>query len=178
VLVVGAILLAGILFLFMKNIRNVIIVATTLPLSLLISVLLMYFTKQTFNVMTLSGLAVGMANVMDNAIVVIENISFHHHRGTYKTKEELVINGAAELWQPIFASTVTTIVVFLPLVFLEPKIRQLYMPFGLTITFALIASLISTMIFVPPQIYRWQNNFSLEFQGWYMKIRHIYSLRV
>jgi HAE1 family hydrophobic/amphiphilic exporter-1 len=174
-LVVGAILLAGILFLFMKNIRNVIIVATTLPLSLLISILLMYFTKQTFNVMTLSGLAMGMANVMDNAIVVIENISFHHHRGTYKTKEELVINGTAELWQPIFASTVTTIVVFLPLVFLEPEIRQLYMPFGLTITFALIASLISTMIFVPPQIHRWQNNFSLEFQAWYMKIRYAYG---
>ncbi|MDR1417753.1 MAG: efflux RND transporter permease subunit [Endomicrobium sp.] len=173
-LIVGAILLAGILFLFMKNIRNVIIVATTLPLSLLISILLMYLTNQTFNVMTLSGLAMGMANVMDNAIVVIENISFHFHRKTYKTKEELVVKGTAELWQPIFASTVTTIVVFLPLVFLDPEIRQLYMPFGLTITFALIASLISTMIFVPPQIYRWQNNFELEFQAWYVKIQHMY----
>jgi HAE1 family hydrophobic/amphiphilic exporter-1 len=174
-LIVAALLLAGILFLFMKNIKNVVIVATTLPLSLLISVLLMYFAKQTFNVMTLSGLAMGMANVMDNAIVVIENISFHHHRKTYKTKAELVVKGTAELWQPIFASTVTTIVVFLPLVFLEPEIRQLYMPFGLTITFALMASLISTMIFVPPQIYRWQNNFELEFQDWYIKIRHFYG---
>jgi len=174
-LVVSAILLAGILFLFMRNIRNIVIVCTTLPLSLFISVLLMYFTKQTFNVMTLSGLAMGMANVMDNAIVVIENISFHHHRKTYATKEELVVEGTAELWQPIFASTVTTIVVFLPFVFLEPEIRQLYMPFGLTITFALIASLISTMIFVPPLIFRWQNNFELEFKKWYIKIRHIYG---
>ncbi|MDR2425818.1 MAG: efflux RND transporter permease subunit [Endomicrobium sp.] len=174
-LIVGAILLAGILFLFMRNIRNIIIVGTTLPLSLFMSVLMMYFTQQTFNVMTLSGLAMGMANVMDNAIVVIENISFHHHRKTYKTKEELVVKGTAELWQPMFASTVTTIVVFFPLVFLEPEIRQLYMPFGLTITFALIASLISTMIFVPPQIFRWQNNFELEFQSWYMKIRYIYG---
>ncbi|MDR1942259.1 MAG: efflux RND transporter permease subunit [Endomicrobium sp.] len=174
-LVVGAILLAAILFLFMRNARNIAIVCTTLPLSLFISVLLMYFTKQTFNVMTLSGLAMGMANVMDNAIVVIENISFHNHRKTYKTKEELVVKGTAELWQPIFASTVTTIVVFFPLVFLEPEIRQLYLPFGLTITFALIASLISTMLFVPPQLFRWQNNFELEFQGWYMKIRHAYG---
>ncbi|MDR1244210.1 MAG: efflux RND transporter permease subunit [Endomicrobium sp.] len=173
-LVVGAILLAGILFLFMKNIRNVIIVATTLPLSLFMSIVLMHLTNQTFNVMTLSGLAMGMANVMDNAIVVIENISFHYHRKTYKTKEELVVKGTAELWQPIFASTVTTIVVFLPLVFLDPEIRQLYMPFGLTITFALIASLVSTMIFVPPQIYRYQNNFELEFQTWYVKIQHAY----
>ncbi|MDR2192027.1 MAG: efflux RND transporter permease subunit [Endomicrobium sp.] len=174
-LVVSAILLAGILFLFMKNVRNIVIVCTTLPLSIFISVILMHFTNQTFNVMTLSGLAMGMANVMDNAIVVIENITFHHHRKTYKTKEELVIEGTAELWQPIFASTVTTIVVFFPLVFLEPEIRQLYLPFGLTITFALIASLISTMIFVPPLIYRWQNNFELEFQKWYIKIRHIYG---
>ncbi|MCL1971977.1 MAG: efflux RND transporter permease subunit [Endomicrobia bacterium] len=174
-LVVGALLLAGILFLFIRNMRNIIIVGTTLPLSLFMSILLMYFTKQTFNVMTLSGLAMGMANVMDNAIVVIENISFHHHRKTFKTKEELVVKGTAELWQPIFASTVTTIVVFLPLVFLEPEIRQLYIPFGATITFALIASLISTMIFVPPQIFRWQNNFELEFQSWYMKIRLYYG---
>jgi HAE1 family hydrophobic/amphiphilic exporter-1 len=168
-LVVGAILLAGILFLFMRNVKNIVIVCTTLPLSLFMSVILIYFTNQTFNVMTLSGLAMGMANVMDNAIVVLENIAFHHHRKTYKTKEELVIEGTAELWSPIFASTVTTIVVFFPLVFLEPEIRQLYLPFGLTITFALIASLISTMIFVPPLIYRWQNNFELEFQGWYIK---------
>jgi HAE1 family hydrophobic/amphiphilic exporter-1 len=174
-LVVGAVLLAGILFIFMRNIRNIVIVGTTLPLSIFISILLMYFTKQTFNVMTLSGLAMGIANVMDNAIVVIENISFHHHRKTYKTKMELVIKGTAELWQPIFASTVTTIVVFLPLVFLDPEIRQLYLPFGLTITFALIASLISTMIFVPPQIYFWQNNFELEFQSWYMWIRRLYG---
>ncbi len=174
-LVVGAILLAGILFLFMRNIKNIIIVGTTMPLSLFMSVLMMYFTQQTFNVMTLSGLAMGMANVMDNAIVVIENISFHHHRKTFKSKAELVVKGTAELWQPMFASTVTTIVVFLPLVFLEPEIRQLYMPFGLTITFALIASLVSTMIFIPPQIFSWQHNFELEFQGWYMRIRHIYG---
>jgi len=174
-LVVGAILLAGILFLFMRNIKNIVIVGTTMPLSLFMSVLLMYFTKQTFNVMTLSGLAMGMANVMDNAIVIIENISFHHHRKTYKTKEELVVKGTLELWQPIFASTVTTIVVFLPLVFLEPEIRQLYMPFGLTITFAYIASMVSAMVFVPPQIFRFQNNFELEFQGWYMKIRMFYG---
>lgn len=174
-LVIAGILLCGILFLFMRNVRNIIIVGTTMPLSFFMTVLMMYFTSQTFNVMTLSGLAMGMANVMDNAIVIIENISFHHHRKTYKTKEELVIQGTAELWQPIFASTITTVVVFFPLVFLDPEIRQLYLPFGLTITFAYIASMISAMIFVPPQIFRWQNNFELEFQSWYMKIRAVYG---
>ena len=154
----GGIILAGVLFLFMKNVRSIFIVATTMPLSLFMSIILMYFTNQTFNIMTLSGLAMGMANVMDNSIVVLENIAFHHHRKTFATKAELVVKGTAELWQPIFASTVTTIIVFLPLVFLEPEIRQMYVPFGLTITFALIASVIATMLFIPSQIYNWQNN--------------------
>ncbi|MFA6914437.1 MAG: efflux RND transporter permease subunit, partial [Endomicrobiia bacterium] len=175
-LIVGGILLASILFLFMKNVRSVFIVATTMPLSLFMSILLMYFTNQTFNIMTLSGLAMGMANVMDNSIVVIENISFHHHRKTFATKKELVVQGTKELWQPIFASTVTTIIVFLPLVFLEPEVRQMYVPFALTITFALVASLVSTMIFIPPQIYKWQNKFELDFQKWYMKVRKYYGM--
>ena len=174
-LVVGGILLASILFLFMKNIRSIFIVATTMPLSLFMSVLLMHFTNQTFNIMTLSGLAMGMANVMDNSIVVLENISFHFHRKTYGNKAEMIITATGELWQPIFASTVTTIIVFLPLVFLDPEIRQMYVPFGLTITFALIASVIATMLFIPAQIYKWQNKFDLDFQAWYMKVRMYYG---
>ena len=174
-LVLGGIILAGVLFLFMKNVRSIFIVATTMPLSLFMSIILIYFTNQTFNIMTLSGLAMGMANVMDNSIVVLENIAFHHHRKTFATKAELVVKGTAELWQPIFASTVTTIIVFLPLVFLEPEIRQMYVPFGLTITFALVASVIATMMFIPVEIYRWQTKFDLDFQRWYIKVRHIYG---
>lgn len=174
-LVEGGILLAAILFLFMRNVRSIFIVATTMPLSLFMSIIMMYFTGQTFNIMTLSGLAMGMANVMDNSIVVLENISFHFHRKTYTNKARLVIHGTAEMWQPIFASTVTTIIVFLPLVFLDPEVRQMYVPFGLAITFALIASVIATLVFIPPQIYRWQNKFDLDFQRWYIKVRHIYG---
>ncbi|MCR4662755.1 MAG: efflux RND transporter permease subunit [Endomicrobiaceae bacterium] len=174
-LVLGGIILAGVLFLFMKNVRSIFIVATTMPLSLFMSIILMYFTNQTFNIMTLSGLAMGMANVMDNSIVVLENIAFHHHRKSFPTKAELVVKGTSELWQPIFASTVTTIIVFLPLVFLDPEIRQMYVPFGLTITFALVASVIATMMFIPVEIYRWQNKFDLDFQKWYIKVRHIYG---
>jgi len=174
-LVVGGILLASILFLFMKNIRSIFIVATTMPLSLFMSILLMHFTNQTFNIMTLSGLAMGMANVMDNSIVVLENISFHFHRDHSQNKADLIIKATGELWQPIFASTVTTIIVFLPLVFLDPEIRQMYVPFGLTITFALVASVVATMLFIPAQIYKWQNKFDLDFQRWYMKVRMYYG---
>jgi HAE1 family hydrophobic/amphiphilic exporter-1 len=174
-LVVGAILLVAILFIFMRNPRSILIVITTLPLSLFISVILLYFSGLTFNVMTLSGLAMGIGNVMDNAIVLLENISFHHMRKTFPDRRTMIVGSTRELILPILASTMTTMIVFLPLVFLEPEIRQLYMPFALTITFALIASVISTLVFVPPQCYRWQNNFSLDFQQWYIRIRHTYT---
>ena len=173
-LLVGAILLCIILFIFMKNTRSILIIITTLPLSLLIAVVLLYFSKLTFNVMTLSGLAMGIGNVMDNAIVVLENIAFHHSRKTFPDKQTMVIEGTRELVLPIVASTMTTVIVFLPLIFLDPEIRQMYVPFALTITFALIASLVSTLVFVPPQIYKFQNNFALDFQPWYLKIRQGY----
>jgi len=174
-LITGALLLAGILFLFMRNMRSIMIVITTLPLSLLLSSIMVYFFGLTFNVMTLSGLAMGIGNVMDNAIVILENISFHYRRKTFPDRRTMIIEGTRELSLPIAASTVTTIIVFLPLIFLEPEIRQLYVPFGMTITFALIASLICTLTFVPPQCYRWQNNFSLDFQDWYKNIRSRYE---
>ncbi|MCB4792305.1 MAG: efflux RND transporter permease subunit [Elusimicrobia bacterium] len=173
-LTVGAILLVGILFLFMRNMRSILIVITTLPLSLLLSVVLIYFSNLTFNVMTLSGLAMGIGNVMDNAIVILENISFHHERKTFKDKVTMIVEGTNELALPITASTLTTIIVFLPLVFLEPEIRQLYVPFALTITFSLIASVICTLTFVPPECYNWQNNFNPDFQNWYKKVRNYY----
>lgn len=171
----GALLLAGILFLFMRNVRSILIIITTLPLSLCLSIIMVYFSGLTFNVMTLSGLAMGIGNVMDNAIVILENISFHYRRKTFASKRTMIVEGTRELSLPIIASTVATIIVFLPLVFLEPEIRQLYVPFALTITFALIASVICTLTFVPPQCYRWQNNFNLDFQSWYKTIRRRYE---
>jgi HAE1 family hydrophobic/amphiphilic exporter-1 len=174
-LFVGALLLTGILFVFMRNVRSIMIVLTTLPLSLLLSIIMVYFSGQTFNVMTLSGLAMGIANVMDNAIVILENISFHHRRATFPDRRTMIVEGTRELSLPIAASTIATTIVFLPLVFLDPEIRQMYVPFALTITFALIASLVCTLTFVPPQCYRWQNNFDLDFPGWYKKIRTVYE---
>lgn len=174
-IMVGAALLIGILFVFLRNVRSIFIIITTLPLSLLLSVILVYFSGLTFNVMTLSGLAMGIGNVMDNAIVVLENISFHFKRKTFRDKETMIVEGTRELALPIIASTFATMIVFLPLVFLDPEIRQLYVPFALTITFALIASLVSTLVFVPPQAYRFQKNYGLDFQNWYKKIRTIYE---
>ncbi len=174
-LIVGAILLIGILFVFMRNLRTILIVITTLPLSLCLSVVMMYFSHLTFNVMTLSGLAMGIGNVMDNAIVILENISHHFVRKTFPDKKTMIIEGTRELALPILASSITMTIVFLPLTFIDPEIRQMYVPFALTITFALAASVICTLLFVPPQCYRWQNNFHLDFQKWYMYVLRKYE---
>ncbi len=86
----------------------------------------------------------------------------------------MIVNGTRELSLPMVASTMTTTIVFLPLVFIDPEIRQIYIPFALTITFALIASVISTLIFVPAECFYWQNNYGLDFQHWYLKVRDYY----
>ncbi|MCX5782473.1 MAG: efflux RND transporter permease subunit [Elusimicrobia bacterium] len=88
----GGILLCGILFVFLRNVRTILIVITTLPLSLLMSFCMLFLSGLTFNVMTLSGLAMGIGNVMDNAIVILENISFHHHRKTFPDKISMIVN--------------------------------------------------------------------------------------
>lgn len=174
-LIVGAVLLIAILFIFMRNMRSIMIVITTLPLSLCLSVVLLYFSKLSFNVMTLSGLAMGIGNVMDNAIVILENISHHYVRKTFPDKRTMIVEGTRELALPILASSLTMTIVFLPLVFIDPEIRQMYIPFALTISFALAASVVCTLLFVPPQCYRWQNNFHLDFQKWYMVVLRKYE---
>ena len=170
----GGLLLCVILFVFLRNFRSILIVITTLPLSLFMSVCMLYVSGLTFNVMTLSGLAMGIGNVMDNAIVILENISFHHHHKTFPDKKSMIVNGTRELFLPILASTLTTTIVFLPLVFIDPEIRQLYVPFALIITFSLVASVICTLTFVPAEVYYWQNNYALDFQYWYIKVRNYY----
>ncbi len=170
----GGILLCGILFIFLRNVRTILIVITTLPLSLLMSFCLLFVSGLTFNVMTLAGLAMGIGNVMDNAIVILENISFHHHRKTFPDKLSMIVNGTRELSLPILASTITTTIVFLPLVFIEPEIRQLYVPFALIITFALVSSVICTLTFVPAECFFWQKKYDLDFQPWYLTVRNYY----
>ncbi|MBN1622246.1 MAG: efflux RND transporter permease subunit [Endomicrobiales bacterium] len=174
-LVYGAFLVSLILFIFLRNTRSIIIIITTIPLSLCMAVLMVYSSGLTFNVMTLSGLALGVGMLMDNAIVILENISHHYSKKTFPDIKTLIIEGTQELMMPIIASTLTTIIVFLPLVFVDPEIRQLYLPFALTITFSLIASLVSTLIFLPPLCLRWQTKYSMTVLSWYKLIEKKYS---
>lgn len=158
----GAILATLILLAFLRNWHSVFIIASSIPLSVLLTFCLMFFSKLTLNVMTLSGLALGVGMLVDNAIVVLDNTfkkreEFINSRGglpqeapqARKIEAELAINGADEMVLAITASTLTTIIVFLPLVFINPEIRMLYSGIALTITYSLLASLLASLTLVP-----------------------------
>lgn len=143
----GAILAVVILFLFLKDIRPTAVVACSIPVSLLTAVVLMYFSGITLNVISLSGLALGVGMLVDNSIVVIENIYRLHGLGIPVRKA--AVQGAKQMTGAIIASTLTTICVFAPIIFTEGITRQLFVDMGLTIAYSLLASLAVALTFVP-----------------------------
>lgn len=146
-LLVGAVLAIIILMLFLKDIRPTGIVAVSIPVSVIFAIVLMYFSDVTLNVISLSGLALGVGMLVDNSIVVIENIYRLRNEG-YSVKNA-AIKGAGQMVGAITASTLTTVCVFLPIVFMEGVTKQIFKDMGLTIAYSLFASLIVAVTFVP-----------------------------
>lgn len=143
----GAILAILILILFLKDWRPTAVVACSIPISLITAIVCMYFSGITLNVISLSGLALGVGMLVDNSIVVIENI--YRMRGEGYSAKEAAVKGAGEVAGAIIASTLTTVCVFLPIVFTEGITRQLFVDMGLTIAYSLFASLLIAMTVVP-----------------------------
>ncbi len=143
----GAVLAVLILILFLKDWRPTAVVACSIPVSLITAIVCMYFSGVTLNVISLSGLALGVGMLVDNSIVVIENI-FRMRSEGYSAKEA-AIAGAGEVAGAILASTLTTVCVFLPIAFTEGIVRQLFVDMGLTIAFSLFASLLIALTVVP-----------------------------
>lgn len=143
----GAILAVLILILFLKDWRPTAVVACSIPISIITAIVCMYFSGVTLNVISLSGLALGVGMLVDNSIVVIENI-FRLRSEGYSAKEAAVA-GAGEVAGAIMASTLTTVCVFLPIVFTEGITRQLFVDMGLTIAYSLFASLLIALTVVP-----------------------------
>jgi multidrug efflux pump subunit AcrB len=146
-LLIGGILAILILLVFLRDLRPTIVIAFSIPISLMFAVALMYFTNVTLNVISLSGLALGVGMLVDNSIVVIENIYRLRNEGMPAAKA--AVKGAAEVSGAIFASTLTTVCVFLPIVFTQGLSRQLFTDMGLTIAYSLLASLIVALTLVP-----------------------------
>lgn len=146
-LLMGAVLAIIILYLFLRDIKPTLIVALSIPVSVIFALVLMYFSGVTLNMISLSGLAISVGMLVDNSVVVIENIYRLRNLGVPPVKAAL--NGAKQVAGAIASSTLTTICVFFPIVFIEGLTRQIFMDMALTITYSLLASLIVALTLVP-----------------------------
>ncbi|KFZ27566.1 MAG: Swarming motility protein SwrC [Candidatus Izimaplasma bacterium HR2] len=146
-LIYGAILAVVILFIFLRNFRATFIVGIAIPISLLFAIILIYISGITLNIVSLGGLALGIGMLVDNSIVVMENIFRLKKEGL--SNKEAAIKGTAQVGGAITASTLTTISVFIPIMFIEGFIKEIFLQMALTITFSLVASLLIALTFVP-----------------------------
>jgi len=146
--VIGAILAVIVIFLFLMTLRGSLVTAISIPLSILIGFLVMYFWGITINILTLSAMAIAVGRIVDDSIVVLEVIYRHLHQG--EGFREAALNGVREVAAPVISATLATIAIFLPLAFVGGIVGELFVPFALTITFALIASLLVALMVVPP----------------------------
>jgi HAE1 family hydrophobic/amphiphilic exporter-1 len=146
-LIYGGILAIAVLFLFLWEIKSTFIIGIAIPISVIATFNLMFFQKITLNVMTLSGLALGSGMLVDNSIVVLENIFKMRERGVKKILAAAF--GSEEMYIAIVASTLTNVVVFLPIVFVNKEIRILYSGLAFTITYSLLISLVVALTLVP-----------------------------
>lgn len=152
-LVFGAILAVIILLLFLRDLRSTLVIAISIPLSVVATFALMYLSHITLNVMSLSGLALGIGMLVDNSIVVLEKIhAVREEEGLDGISASII--GAEREGMAIVASTITTIIVFLPIVFINKQIQILYQGLALTVTYSLIASLFVSLTVVPLLISR------------------------
>lgn len=146
-MLIGAALAVAILIIFLKDFKSTFIIACSIPLSVVFAIVLMYFTGISLNIISLSGLALGIGMLVDNSIVVIENI--YRLRKEGKTIRMAAVIGADQVGGAIIASTITTVCVFAPIIFTTGITRQLFADLALTVTYTLAASLIVALTFVP-----------------------------
>lgn len=147
-LIYGAILAVIILLVFLKSFRPTFVIACSIPISITAAIVAMYFSGVTLNIISLSGLALGVGMLVDNSIVVIENVyRMRHEEGA--SASTAAIEGARQVSGAIMASTLTTVCVFLPIVFTKGITRQLFVDMGLTIAYSLLASLVVALTVVP-----------------------------
>lgn len=145
--IMGILLAIVILYLFLRRIGTTLIVSLAIPISIVATFNLMYFNHLTLNIMTLGGLALGAGMLVDNAIVVIESIFQNQERGL--SVREACINGTSEVAAAVSASTLTTIVVFLPIVYLQGATGELFKDQAWTVSFSLISSLFVAILIIP-----------------------------
>ena len=143
----GALFACIVLFLFLRNLRPTVITICSIPISVIFAVLLMYFTGITLNLISMSGLAVSVGMLVDNSVVVVENIVRLRRQGTPAPKA--AVQGAKQVAAAITGSTLTTVCVFVPIIFTDGITREMFTDMALTVTYTLVASLIIALTLVP-----------------------------
>ncbi|UOR11286.1 efflux RND transporter permease subunit [Halobacillus amylolyticus] len=146
-IIIGGIISVFVLLLFLKSVRATLVIGISIPIAIISTFTLMFFTGETLNVLTMGGLALGIGMMVDSSIVILESIYSYRQRG-YSIVEASK-QGASELAPAVIASATTTLVVFLPIIFVEGIASELFTPLALTISFALIASLAVSVTLVP-----------------------------
>ncbi len=145
--IIGGILAVLVLYFFLRNFWSTVIISISIPVSIIATFNLMYGNDITLNIMSLGGIALGIGMLVDNSIVVLENIARHKDMG--KNSLEAAKDGASEVGTAVIASTLTTVAVFFPLVFVDGIAGQLFRDQALTVTFSLIASLVVAVTLIP-----------------------------
>lgn len=146
-LLTGALLAVLVLFIFLRSVRSTLVIAISIPISLIATCMLMYFRGMTFNVLTLGGMALGAGMMVDSSIVILENIQRLRTQGM--SGFDAAVKGASQMMLAVISSTLTTVAVFLPISFTEGMASVMFTDMALTITFAMLASLFSAIVLVP-----------------------------
>ncbi len=167
----GSLLAAAVILLFLRNLTSTLIISVAIPLSILVTFIALYFTNQTLNVFTMGGLALGIGRLVDDSIVELENIQ--RHLNVERNRWDAIVNAAREVAMPIFASTVTTVVVFLPMFFIVGIARLLLIPLTLTIAIALFTSFFVSRTVTPALCYRFlksEQDAHRNLPNWFVRI--------
>ncbi len=169
----GALLAIIILALFLKDVKPTLVVAISIPLSVLLALVLMYFTGLELNMMTLSGLSLGIGMLVDNSVVVMENILRLRNQGVPAARA--AVQGAKQVKGSIIASTLTTICVFAPAVFASGTVKTLLYPLALSIGYCLVASLFMALTVVPASCSTLLSKSKPKEQKFFSKIQNVYG---
>ncbi|WLR50627.1 efflux RND transporter permease subunit [Bacillus tianshenii] len=170
-MIVGGALAVFVLFLFLRSIRATLVVGMSIPIAIIATFTLMYFTGETVNILTMGGLALGIGMMVDSSIVILENVFSYRQDGA--SIKEAAMKGASELASAVIASTTTSLVVFLPIVFVDGIASELFTPLALTVSFSLIASLVVSLTLIPmlsSQLLRKPIKAEKEQKGWFVRI--------
>lgn len=146
-MITGGILAVLILILFLRNVRTTLVIGLSIPIAVIVTFTMMYFSGQTLNMISMGGLALGIGMMVDSSIVILENIFKYRQQGL--SMAEAAKTGASELGPAVIASTITTVVVFLPIAFVKGLAADIFMPMALGVSFSLIASLVTALTLVP-----------------------------